>query len=83
MTFDPLCPPPPSDLPLRQVVGEECVAFMLNWRENDYLTLQVPPPLVQSNPYIKVSPPSPSTPLPPSSLPPSLSLLARLLRTLF
>uniref|UniRef100_A0A8C5BGL6 INTS8 TPR repeats domain-containing protein n=1 Tax=Gadus morhua TaxID=8049 RepID=A0A8C5BGL6_GADMO len=42
------------DLPLRQVVGEECVAFMLNWRENDYLTLQVPPPLVQSNPYIKL-----------------------------
>uniref|UniRef100_A0A8C4ZYJ9 INTS8 TPR repeats domain-containing protein n=1 Tax=Gadus morhua TaxID=8049 RepID=A0A8C4ZYJ9_GADMO len=43
-----------GDLPLRQVVGEECVAFMLNWRENDYLTLQVPPPLVQSNPYIKL-----------------------------
>ncbi|CAL8293197.1 unnamed protein product [Merluccius merluccius] len=42
------------DLPLRQVVGEECVAFMLNWRENDYLTLQVPPPLVQNNPYIKL-----------------------------
>lgn len=42
------------DLPLRQVVGEECVAFMLNWRENDYLTLQVPPSLVMNNPYIKV-----------------------------
>lgn len=44
------------DLPLRQVVGEECVAFMLNWRENDYLTLQVPPSLVMNNPYIKVRP---------------------------
>ena len=44
------------DLPLRQVVGEECVAFMLNWRENDYLTLQVPPSLVMNNPYIKVGP---------------------------
>lgn len=43
-----------ADLPLRQVVGEECVAFMLNWRENDYLTLQVPPSLVMNNPYIKV-----------------------------
>uniref|UniRef100_A0A4W6DU16 Integrator complex subunit 8 n=1 Tax=Lates calcarifer TaxID=8187 RepID=A0A4W6DU16_LATCA len=43
-----------SDLPLRQVVGEECVAFMLNWRENDYLTLQVPPSLVMNNPYIKL-----------------------------
>uniref|UniRef100_H2LUR6 Integrator complex subunit 8 n=1 Tax=Oryzias latipes TaxID=8090 RepID=H2LUR6_ORYLA len=42
------------DLPLRQVVGEECVAFMLNWRETDYLTLQVPPSLVMNNPYIKV-----------------------------
>lgn len=42
------------DVPLRQVVGEECVAFMLNWRENDYLTLQVPPSLVMNNPYIKV-----------------------------
>ncbi|KAL3043450.1 hypothetical protein OYC64_003337 [Pagothenia borchgrevinki] len=42
------------DLPLRQVVGEECVAFMLNWRENDYLTLQVPPSLVMNNPYIKI-----------------------------
>ncbi|XP_042371563.1 integrator complex subunit 8-like, partial [Plectropomus leopardus] len=41
-------------LPLRQVVGEECVAFMLNWRENDYLTLQVPPSLVMNNPYIKL-----------------------------
>lgn len=36
------------------MVGEECVAFMLNWRENDYLTLQVPPSLVMNNPYIKV-----------------------------
>lgn len=43
-----------ADLPLRQVVGEECVAFMLNWRETDYLTLQVPPSLVMNNPYIKV-----------------------------
>lgn len=42
------------DLPLRQVVGEECVAFMLNWRENDYLTLQVPSALVMNNPYIKI-----------------------------
>uniref|UniRef100_A0A8D0AC17 Integrator complex subunit 8 n=1 Tax=Sander lucioperca TaxID=283035 RepID=A0A8D0AC17_SANLU len=42
------------DLPLRQVVGKECVAFMLNWRENDYLTLQVPPSLVMNNPYIKL-----------------------------
>ncbi|XP_061597267.1 integrator complex subunit 8 [Cololabis saira] len=42
------------DLPLRQVVGEEGVAFMLNWRENDYLTLQVPPSLVMNNPYIKL-----------------------------
>uniref|UniRef100_A0A667XG34 Integrator complex subunit 8 n=1 Tax=Myripristis murdjan TaxID=586833 RepID=A0A667XG34_9TELE len=42
------------DLPLRQVVGEECVAFMLNWRENDYLTLQVPQSLVMTNPYIKL-----------------------------
>uniref|UniRef100_A0A8C2XCS7 Integrator complex subunit 8 n=1 Tax=Cyclopterus lumpus TaxID=8103 RepID=A0A8C2XCS7_CYCLU len=45
---------PRSYLPLRQVVGEECVAFMLNWRENDYLTLQVPPSLVMNNPYIKL-----------------------------
>lgn len=42
------------DVPLRQVVGEECVAFMLNWRENDYLTLQVLPSLVMNNPYIKL-----------------------------
>ncbi|KAM9776216.1 integrator complex subunit 8 isoform 1-T1 [Syngnathus typhle] len=42
------------DLPLRQVVGEECVAFMLNWRENDYLTLQVPPSAVANNPYVKL-----------------------------
>uniref|UniRef100_A0A672PIU4 Integrator complex subunit 8-like n=1 Tax=Sinocyclocheilus grahami TaxID=75366 RepID=A0A672PIU4_SINGR len=42
------------DLPLRQIVGEECVVFMLNWRENEYLTLQVPQSLVNSNPYIKL-----------------------------
>ncbi|XP_026880437.2 integrator complex subunit 8 isoform X1 [Electrophorus electricus] len=42
------------DIPLRQVVGEECVAFMLNWRENDYLTLQAPQSLVNNNPYIKL-----------------------------
>lgn len=42
------------DIPLRQVVAEECVAFMLNWRENEYLTLQVPAFLLQSNPYVKV-----------------------------
>ncbi|XP_031442190.1 integrator complex subunit 8 isoform X1 [Clupea harengus] len=42
------------DLPLRQIVGEECAAFMLNWRENEYLTLQVPSALVQNNPYIKL-----------------------------
>uniref|UniRef100_A0A673I5P3 Integrator complex subunit 8-like n=1 Tax=Sinocyclocheilus rhinocerous TaxID=307959 RepID=A0A673I5P3_9TELE len=42
------------DLPLRQTVGEECVVFMLNWRENEYLTLQVPQSLVNSNPYIKL-----------------------------
>ncbi|XP_001368856.1 integrator complex subunit 8 isoform X2 [Monodelphis domestica] len=42
------------DIPLRQVVAEECVAFMLNWRENEYLTLQVPSFLLQSNPYVKL-----------------------------
>uniref|UniRef100_A0A8C1X1Z5 INTS8 TPR repeats domain-containing protein n=2 Tax=Cyprinus carpio TaxID=7962 RepID=A0A8C1X1Z5_CYPCA len=42
------------DLPLRQLVGEECVVFMLNWRENEYLTLQVPQSLVNNNPYIKL-----------------------------
>ncbi|XP_060798673.1 integrator complex subunit 8 isoform X2 [Neoarius graeffei] len=42
------------DIPLRQVIGEECVAFMLNWRENEYLTLQVPQSLVNNNPYIKL-----------------------------
>ncbi|KAJ8267890.1 hypothetical protein COCON_G00130620 [Conger conger] len=42
------------DIPLRQLVGEECVAFMLNWRENEYLTLQVPQSLVMNNPYIKL-----------------------------
>lgn len=42
------------DIPLRQVIAEECVAFMLNWRENEYLTLQVPAFLLQSNPYVKV-----------------------------
>ncbi|MGH0159125.1 UNVERIFIED_CONTAM: hypothetical protein FKN15_071875 [Acipenser sinensis] len=42
------------DIPLRQVVGEEGVAFMLNWRENEYLTLQVPTSLVHKNPYVKL-----------------------------
>ncbi|MBN3314365.1 INT8 protein, partial [Atractosteus spatula] len=42
------------DIPLRQIIGEECVAFMLNWRENEYLTLQVPVGLVQNNPYVKL-----------------------------
>ncbi|KAG9478780.1 hypothetical protein GDO78_012440 [Eleutherodactylus coqui] len=42
------------DIPLRQVVAEECVAFLLNWRENEYLTLQAPASLVQSNPYVKL-----------------------------
>jgi len=41
------------DIPLRQVIAEECVAFMLNWRENEYLTLQVPAFLLQNNPYVK------------------------------
>ncbi|XP_072007550.1 integrator complex subunit 8 isoform X2 [Engystomops pustulosus] len=42
------------DIPLRQVVAEECVAFLLNWRENEYLTLQAPSSMVQSNPYVKL-----------------------------
>ncbi|XP_063780202.1 integrator complex subunit 8 isoform X2 [Pseudophryne corroboree] len=42
------------DIPLRQVVAEECVAFLLNWRENEYLTLQAPASMVQSNPYLKL-----------------------------
>uniref|UniRef100_H2ZZU0 Integrator complex subunit 8 n=1 Tax=Latimeria chalumnae TaxID=7897 RepID=H2ZZU0_LATCH len=42
------------DVPLRQVIAEECVAFLLNWRENEYLTLQVPAVLVQNNPYVKL-----------------------------
>ena len=42
------------DIPFRQVISEECVAFMLNWRENEYLTLQVPAFLLQSNPFVKV-----------------------------
>ncbi|XP_056378427.1 integrator complex subunit 8 isoform X2 [Hyla sarda] len=42
------------DIPLRQVVAEECVAFLLNWRENEYLTLQAPSSLVQNNPYVKL-----------------------------
>lgn len=42
------------DIPLRQVISEECVAFLLNWRENDYLTLHVPVSLVQNNPYVKL-----------------------------
>ncbi|NXC02417.1 INT8 protein, partial [Orthonyx spaldingii] len=42
------------DIPLRQVIAEECVAFLLNWCENEYLTMQVPLPLVQTNPYVKL-----------------------------
>ncbi|KAM5157278.1 integrator complex subunit 8 isoform 1-T2 [Mantella aurantiaca] len=42
------------DIPLRQVVAEECVAFLLNWKENEYLTLQAPTSLVQNNPYVKL-----------------------------
>uniref|UniRef100_A0A8C5T9D0 Integrator complex subunit 8 n=1 Tax=Malurus cyaneus samueli TaxID=2593467 RepID=A0A8C5T9D0_9PASS len=42
------------DIPLRQVVAEECVAFLLNWCENEYLTMQVPLSLVQTNPYVKL-----------------------------
>uniref|UniRef100_A0A0F7ZDK3 Integrator complex subunit 8 n=1 Tax=Crotalus adamanteus TaxID=8729 RepID=A0A0F7ZDK3_CROAD len=42
------------DIPLRQVVAEECVAFLLNWQENEYLTMQVPHSLVQTNPYVKL-----------------------------
>uniref|UniRef100_A0A803SLX2 Integrator complex subunit 8 n=1 Tax=Anolis carolinensis TaxID=28377 RepID=A0A803SLX2_ANOCA len=42
------------DIPLRQVVAEECAAFLLNWRENEYLTMQVPLSLVQNNPYVKL-----------------------------
>ncbi|XP_068093782.1 integrator complex subunit 8 [Hyperolius riggenbachi] len=42
------------DIPLRQVVAEECVAFLLNWRENEYLILQAPASLVQNNPYVKL-----------------------------
>ncbi|XP_023599370.1 integrator complex subunit 8 isoform X2 [Myotis lucifugus] len=42
------------DIPLRQVIAEECVAFMLNWKENEYLTLQVPAFLLQNNPYVKL-----------------------------
>ncbi|CAI9624032.1 unnamed protein product [Staurois parvus] len=51
-----LCAKPlhPPDIPLRQVVAEECVAFLLNWRENEYLTLQAPNSLVQNNPYVKL-----------------------------
>ncbi|KAJ3609762.1 hypothetical protein NHX12_024273 [Muraenolepis orangiensis] len=47
---------PPSDLVsrVRGYLEMRIHAFMLNWRENDYLTLQVPPPLVQNNPYIKL-----------------------------
>ncbi|KAK7822760.1 hypothetical protein U0070_022699 [Myodes glareolus] len=52
---------PPSDLISRvrgylemRLPAEECVAFMLNWRENEYLTLQVPAFLLQSNPYVKL-----------------------------
>ncbi|ETE71181.1 Integrator complex subunit 8, partial [Ophiophagus hannah] len=42
------------DIPLRQVVAEECVAFLLNWQESEYLTMQVPHSLVQTNPYVKL-----------------------------
>ncbi|NXB16516.1 INT8 protein, partial [Rhagologus leucostigma] len=42
------------DIPLRQVIAEECVAFLLNWCETEYLTMQVPLPLVQTNPYVKL-----------------------------
>uniref|UniRef100_A0A4W3HA15 Integrator complex subunit 8 n=1 Tax=Callorhinchus milii TaxID=7868 RepID=A0A4W3HA15_CALMI len=42
------------DIPLRQIITEECVAFLLNWKENEYLTLQIPPGLVQNNPYVKL-----------------------------
>ncbi|XP_077127052.1 integrator complex subunit 8 [Ranitomeya variabilis] len=42
------------DIPLRQVVAEECVSFLLNWRENEYLTLQASSSLVQNNPYVKL-----------------------------
>ncbi|NWY32113.1 INT8 protein, partial [Pheucticus melanocephalus] len=42
------------DIPLRQVIAEECVAFLLNWCENEYLTMQVPLSLVQTNPYVKL-----------------------------
>ncbi|NXS60538.1 INT8 protein, partial [Brachypteracias leptosomus] len=42
------------DVPLRQVIAEECVAFLLNWCENEYLTMQVPLSLVQTNPYVKL-----------------------------
>uniref|UniRef100_A0A4W3GUK0 Integrator complex subunit 8 n=1 Tax=Callorhinchus milii TaxID=7868 RepID=A0A4W3GUK0_CALMI len=43
-----------EDIPLRQIITEECVAFLLNWKENEYLTLQIPPGLVQNNPYVKL-----------------------------
>uniref|UniRef100_UPI00398F28C5 integrator complex subunit 8 isoform X2 n=1 Tax=Pristiophorus japonicus TaxID=55135 RepID=UPI00398F28C5 len=43
-----------EDIPLRQIITEECVAFMLNWKENEYLTLQIPAALVQNNPYVKL-----------------------------
>ncbi|XP_078253292.1 integrator complex subunit 8 isoform X2 [Rhinoraja longicauda] len=42
------------DIPLRQIITEECVAFMLNWKENEYLTLQIPAPLIQNNPFVKL-----------------------------
>uniref|UniRef100_A0A670YEC8 Integrator complex subunit 8 n=1 Tax=Pseudonaja textilis TaxID=8673 RepID=A0A670YEC8_PSETE len=42
------------DIPLRQVVAEECVAFLLNWQESEYLTMHVPHSLVQTNPYVKL-----------------------------
>ncbi|XP_072880703.1 integrator complex subunit 8 [Hemitrygon akajei] len=42
------------DIPLRQIITEECVAFMLNWKEHEYLTLQIPAPLTQNNPFVKL-----------------------------
>ncbi|XP_055489668.1 integrator complex subunit 8 isoform X3 [Leucoraja erinacea] len=42
------------DIPLRQILTEECVASMLNWKENEYLSLQIPAPLIQNNPFVKL-----------------------------
>lgn len=43
-----------EDIPLRQILTEECVASMLNWKENEYLSLQIPAPLIQNNPFVKL-----------------------------